>query len=92
MSQAHAQPYTHLTADFIGVPAEKLHDQSLVSGLVIAAAGAVGLNPAGAPVVRLYRPIWSWLVIAALMLFLLELTLRLHGWERVRALKPVRHS
>ena len=46
----------------------------------------------GAPAVRLYRPIWSWLVIAALMLFLLELTLRLHGWERVRALKPVRHS
>ena len=52
MSQAPAQPYTHLTADFIGVPATKLDDQSLVSGLVIAAAGAVGLNPAGAPVVR----------------------------------------
>lgn len=45
-------PYSHLTADFIGVPASRLSDQALVSGLVIAAAGAVGLNPAGAPVVR----------------------------------------
>lgn len=52
MSQATIQPYTHLTADFLGVPAAKLGDQSLVSGLVIAAAGAVGLNAAGAPVVR----------------------------------------
>ena len=52
MSQAAAQPYTHLTADFLGVAVAKLDDQSLVSGLVIAAAGAVGLNPAGAPVVR----------------------------------------
>ena len=52
VSTAAAQPYTHLTADFLGVAAAKLDDQSLVSGLVIAAAGAVGLNPAGAPVVR----------------------------------------
>jgi hypothetical protein len=47
VSQATAQPYTHLTADFLGVPAAKCGDQSLVSGLVIAAAGAVGLNPEG---------------------------------------------
>jgi S-adenosylmethionine/arginine decarboxylase-like enzyme len=52
VSQAAGQPYTHLTADFLGVARVKLDDQSLVSGLVIAAAGAVGLNPAGAPVVR----------------------------------------
>jgi len=52
VSQGKAQPFTHLTADFIGVAAAKLADQSLVSGLVIAAAGAVGLNPAGSPVVR----------------------------------------
>ncbi len=52
MSPAAAQPFTHLTADFIGVAASKLTDQSLVSGLVIAAAGAVGLNAAGSPVVR----------------------------------------
>lgn len=45
-------PFTHLSADFIGVAAAKLGDQALVSGLVIAAAGAVGLNPIGAPVVR----------------------------------------
>ena len=52
MSHAGSQPYTHLTADFLGVPPVKLSDQSLISGLVIAAAGAVGLNPAGSPVVR----------------------------------------
>lgn len=45
-------PYTHLSADFIGVAPVKLSDQALVSGLVIAAAGAVGLHPVGAPVVR----------------------------------------
>ena len=45
-------PYTHLSADFIGVAPAMLGDQALVSGLVIAAAGAVGLNAAGAPVVR----------------------------------------
>jgi S-adenosylmethionine/arginine decarboxylase-like enzyme len=44
--------FTHLSADFIGVAPAKLGDQALVSGLVIAAAGAVGLNPVGSPVVR----------------------------------------
>ena len=28
VSQAAGQPYTHLTADFLGVPAVKLDDQS----------------------------------------------------------------
>lgn len=45
-------PFTHLSADFVGVASAKLSDQQLVSGLVIAAAGAVGLHPVGAPVVR----------------------------------------
>lgn len=65
MSQVPAQPFTHLTADFIGVAAAKLQDQSLVSGLVIAAAGAVGLNPAGSPVVR---PLPDGVVAGLLML------------------------
>lgn len=45
-------PFTHVTTDFTGVPAAKLADQSLISGLVIAAASAAGLNAAGSPVVR----------------------------------------
>ena len=44
--------FTHLTADFSGVAAAKLRDASLISGLVVAAAGAVGLNPVGAAMVR----------------------------------------
>ena len=44
--------FAHLTADFIGVDAAKLRDAGLVSGLVVAAAGAVGLSPVGAPMVR----------------------------------------
>lgn len=52
MSPTAGGPYTHLSADFIDVAPAKLGDQGLVSGLVIAAAGAVGLNPVGAPVVR----------------------------------------
>jgi S-adenosylmethionine/arginine decarboxylase-like enzyme len=52
VSTSGVAPYTHLSADFLGVAPAKLADQGLVSGLVIAAAGAVGLNPVGAPVVR----------------------------------------
>lgn len=39
----------HLTADFLGVPAEQLRDSSLLSGLLIAAAGAAGIITRGAP-------------------------------------------
>lgn len=39
----------HLTADFIGVPAEQLRDSSMLSGLLIAAAGAAGITTRGAP-------------------------------------------
>jgi S-adenosylmethionine decarboxylase len=44
--------FTHVTADLHGVPAASLRDASLVSGLLIAAAGAAGFSAVGAPVVR----------------------------------------
>jgi S-adenosylmethionine/arginine decarboxylase-like enzyme len=43
---------SHLLADFVGVPPERLRDATLLSGLLIAAASAAGFNPLGAPVVR----------------------------------------
>ena len=47
---AHA--YQHLHADFVGVPPAQLGDVDLLSGLLIAAAGAAGLTAVGAPAVR----------------------------------------
>ncbi len=44
--------FTHATADLRGVAAASLRDASLVSGLLIAAAGAAGFATIGAPVVR----------------------------------------
>lgn len=57
--------FTHLLADFAGVPAAQLTDRALVGGLLVAAAGAAGLSavaggggasgdggPFGAPFVR----------------------------------------
>lgn len=44
--------FVQLTADFLGVAPQKLRDRSLIAGLVVAAASAAGLSPAGAPVVR----------------------------------------
>ena len=49
---AAGAPFAHLMTDFLGVAPAKLGDQSLISGLVIAAASAAGLNAAGGPVVR----------------------------------------
>ena len=43
---------THVSADLKGVGSGALRDAPLLSGLLIAAAGAAGLNAAGAPVVR----------------------------------------
>ena len=43
---------THLSAEFIGVPAEQLRDSALLGGLLIAAAGAAGMSAAGRPEVR----------------------------------------
>ena len=42
----------HLSADLAGVGSGPLRDAGLLSGLLIAAAGAAGLNAAGAPIVR----------------------------------------
>lgn len=43
----------HVSADLAGVASGPLRDASLLSGLLIAAAGAAGLNPSGAPHVRI---------------------------------------
>jgi S-adenosylmethionine decarboxylase len=50
MTESHA--LTHLSADLAGVGSGALRDPSLLSGLLIAAASAAGLNAAAAPVVR----------------------------------------
>ena len=42
----------HVCADLSGVSSGALRDASLLSGLLIAAAGAAGLSAAGAPIVR----------------------------------------
>jgi S-adenosylmethionine decarboxylase len=42
----------HVSADLSGVGSGALRDAGLLSGLLIAAAGAAGLNAAGAPLVR----------------------------------------
>ena len=52
MAQAPPHPFQHLHADLLGVPAAQLSDADLMSGLLIAAAGAAGLTAVGAPAVR----------------------------------------
>jgi S-adenosylmethionine decarboxylase len=47
-----AAAFSHLVADFIGVPAEQLRDGALIGGLLIAAAGAAGFGTIGMPTVR----------------------------------------
>jgi len=49
---ADVAAFTHLVADFIGVSREPLADQALLTGLLIAAAGAAGYPTTGAPVTR----------------------------------------
>jgi len=44
--------YSHLSADFLGALPSQLGDSALISGLLIAAAGAAGFTAIGAPVVR----------------------------------------
>ena len=44
--------FTHLIADFEGVPSSQLRNMDLLSGLMIAAAGAAGFTTMGVPVVR----------------------------------------
>lgn len=43
---------SQLVADFVGVPVALLRDSALLSGLLIAAAGAAGFAPIGLPAVR----------------------------------------
>ena len=50
-----ARGFTHLVADFSGVPAEQLSDAALWTGLLIAAAEAAGYPTTGAPVARRTR-------------------------------------
>jgi S-adenosylmethionine/arginine decarboxylase-like enzyme len=45
--------FSHLVADFVGVPPAQLRDTSTLSGLLIAAAGAAGFSPIGSPMVRM---------------------------------------
>lgn len=45
-------PYFHLTAEFVGVPAEQLRDSAMLGGLLIAAASAGGFSLTGVPAVR----------------------------------------
>ena len=46
--------FVHLTADFIGTPASQLRDDTLLVGLLVAAAGAAGLSATTAPTVHHY--------------------------------------
>lgn len=50
---AGAAAFSHLVADFVGVPPAQLRDSSTLSGLLIAAAGAAGFSPIGSPMVRI---------------------------------------
>jgi S-adenosylmethionine decarboxylase len=45
-------PLTHVSANLSGVASGPLRDAPLLSGLLIAAAGAAGLTAVGAPLVR----------------------------------------
>ena len=49
---AAAPPHQHLSAEFLGVPAEQLRDGALLGGLLIAAASAAGFGPIGVPTLR----------------------------------------
>ena len=44
--------FRHLSADFIGASPAQLRDSALISGLLIAGAGAAGFAAIGAPLVR----------------------------------------
>ena len=51
MSSPLPPEITHLTADFIGACAQQLSDQSLISGILVSAAGASGMKASGPPTV-----------------------------------------
>ncbi|MGI8496671.1 MAG: S-adenosylmethionine decarboxylase [Gemmatimonadaceae bacterium] len=52
MMAPEVSAYTHLIADCLGVAAAQLRDTGLLTGLLIAGAGAAGFATVGAPVVR----------------------------------------
>jgi S-adenosylmethionine/arginine decarboxylase-like enzyme len=52
MSAAEPPRFTHVLSDLVGVPAAQLRDGSLMSGLLIAAAGAGGFAMTAPPAVR----------------------------------------
>jgi S-adenosylmethionine/arginine decarboxylase-like enzyme len=47
-----APAFVHLVADMLGASAAQLRDHGLVSGLLVAAAGAAGFSATSAPVFR----------------------------------------
>jgi S-adenosylmethionine decarboxylase len=47
-----SDPFTHVSANLSGVASGPLRDAPLLSGLLIAAAGAAGLTAVGAPLIR----------------------------------------
>jgi len=47
-----SRDYQHIVADFLGVPANQLGDRALISGLIVAAASAAGMNASGVPTMR----------------------------------------
>ena len=49
---SETESLAHVSADLAGVGSGALRDAALLSGLLIAAAGAAGLNAAGAPIVH----------------------------------------
>jgi S-adenosylmethionine/arginine decarboxylase-like enzyme len=47
-----ASTFSHLSADFLGALPSQIGDTALISGLLVASAGAAGLTTMGTPVVR----------------------------------------
>jgi Ca-activated chloride channel homolog len=65
---------------------------SITGGRVLALdhPGDVFTAPASdGEILRTYRPIWTWAVLAALLLFLFELMVRLNGFSRLRSLRRI---
>ena len=52
MTSRAAPGFNHLTAEFFGAVPSQLRNRTLMSGLLIAAAGAAGFAAVGAPIVR----------------------------------------
>ncbi|HEX6535521.1 MAG TPA: S-adenosylmethionine decarboxylase [Gemmatimonadaceae bacterium] len=44
--------FSHLSADLLGIDADRLRDTTVLAGLLIASAGAAGFTTVGAPIVH----------------------------------------